>query len=139
MTLLFSEHGVSGVLLLTRVKADIKSVVGTYDKLDSATKGTLSNATKAESVPTDKVHGFSDLSLLLNAFPEKARRIIVFSLPHGSTVDSVLAEIGPKMKRDDVILDGGNEWWESTEKRQKKALEEWGIHYVGMGVSGGCK
>jgi hypothetical protein len=116
-----------------------QAVVGTYDKLSSATKGTLKNASKEANVPNEKAHGFSELTKLLAAFPDDARRIIVFSLPHGNTVDQVLTEIGPNLKKGDVILDGGNEWWESTERRQKKAWDEWGVHFIGMGVSGGCE
>ena len=33
-------------------------------------------------------------------------------------------------------LTGGNEWYENTEKRQSLAAEQ-GIHWIGMGVSGG--
>jgi 6-phosphogluconate dehydrogenase len=37
----------------------------------------------------------------------------------------------------DVILDGANEWWEETERRQKWIKEKRGVHLIGCGVSGG--
>ena len=36
----------------------------------------------------------------------------------------------------DTIIDGGNEWYENTERRAA-ALKEKGLLYMGMGVSGG--
>ena len=36
----------------------------------------------------------------------------------------------------DIIIDGGNEWFPNSVRRSKE-LEEDGIHFVGMGVSGG--
>jgi hypothetical protein len=40
------------------------------------------------------------------------------------------------MEPGDIIMDGGNEWYENTERRQA-ALKEKGIVEIGMGVSGG--
>ena len=42
----------------------------------------------------------------------------------------------PHLSRGDIILDCGNEHWENTERRQKKAQPA-GIRYIGCGVSGG--
>lgn len=40
------------------------------------------------------------------------------------------------MEPGDIIIDGGNEWYENTEKR-KAAVASQGLLYLGMGVSGG--
>ncbi|KAK7824349.1 6-phosphogluconate dehydrogenase [Quercus suber] len=40
------------------------------------------------------------------------------------------------MEKGDCIIDGGNEWYENTERREKAAAEL-GLLYLGMGVSGG--
>lgn len=42
----------------------------------------------------------------------------------------------PKLSRNDIILDCGNEHFENTERRQQKCKEP-GIRYIGCGVSGG--
>ena len=68
----------------------------------------------------------------------KKPRIIVISLPHGKPVDGILEDLLPRLSKGDIVIDGGNEWWADTERRQKKAGEK-GIKWVGMGVSGGCK
>jgi 6-phosphogluconate dehydrogenase len=40
------------------------------------------------------------------------------------------------MEKGDIIMDSSSESWKNTERRQKN-LDPHGIHYVGMGVSGG--
>lgn len=134
MTLLFSEHG---------------SVVGCYDSSPDAVKAILTTAEKTDSVDNSKVHGFSSIQNLVNAFPKAQGsapasqskpkpRIIVLSLPHGQVADSVADELLPLLDKGDIVIDGGNEWWEATERRQKRAKEV-GVEWVGMGVSGGCE
>ena len=55
----------------------------------------------------------------------------------GAPVDgtiSGLLEAG--LEPGDIIIDGGNEWYENTERR-KEEVEAKGLLYMGMGVSGG--
>jgi len=54
----------------------------------------------------------------------------------GNPVDQVIGEIAPLMEKGDVIIDGGNSLFTDTQRRCKE-MEAKGIHYVGMGVSGG--
>lgn len=53
-------------------------------------------------------------------------------------MDGILEDLLPRLSKGDIVIDGGNEWWADTEKRQRKAGEK-GIKWVGMGVSGGCE
>ena len=62
-------------------------------------------------------------------------RAFVFSLPH-SIADAVLKDLVPLLSKGDIIIDAGNEHWQSTERRQGYCFTR-GIRYVGMGVSGG--
>jgi len=48
----------------------------------------------------------------------------------------VIGEVAPLLERGDVLIDGGNSLFTDTQRRGKE-LEEKGIHFVGMGVSGG--
>ncbi len=66
---------------------------------------------------------------------ERPRRILVM-VPAGSPVDAVVGELRPKLAKGDVLIDGGNSFFEDT-RRRIKALEGTGILYVGTGVSGG--
>lgn len=51
-------------------------------------------------------------------------------------VDNVIEQLKVLLEKDDVIIDGGNSHWPDTERRQK-AIEPTGVHFVGMGISGG--
>ena len=66
---------------------------------------------------------------------ERPRRILVM-VPAGSPVDAVVGELTPKLAKGDLLIDGGNSFFEDT-RRRIKALEGTGILYVGTGVSGG--
>ncbi|RFC44284.1 MAG: 6-phosphogluconate dehydrogenase [Verrucomicrobia bacterium] len=54
----------------------------------------------------------------------------------GAPVDAVIAQLVPLLEPGDIIVDGGNSLWTDTQRREK-ALAEKGIHYFGVGVSGG--
>ncbi|MCE9611063.1 MAG: decarboxylating NADP(+)-dependent phosphogluconate dehydrogenase [Chthoniobacter sp.] len=54
----------------------------------------------------------------------------------GAPVDAVIAQLVPLLEPGDVIIDGGNSLWTDTQRREK-ALKEVGIHFFGVGVSGG--
>ena len=57
-------------------------------------------------------------------------------VPAGKPVDAVIENLLPLIEKDDVIIDGGNSHYVDTLNRVKY-LEEKGIHFMGMGVSGG--
>ncbi|MBI4822006.1 MAG: NADP-dependent phosphogluconate dehydrogenase [Deltaproteobacteria bacterium] len=66
---------------------------------------------------------------------ERPRRILIM-VKAGDAVDSTIESLVPHLAPGDVIIDGGNEWYENTERRSA-SLAARGFHFVGMGVSGG--
>lgn len=66
---------------------------------------------------------------------ERPRRILLM-VPAGPAVDSAIAHLKPYLEQGDILIDGGNSSFSDTERRLK-ALEEAGILFMGMGVSGG--
>lgn len=48
----------------------------------------------------------------------------------------MIDDLEPHLEKGDIVIDGANENYQSTEKRQKR-VEGKGIAYIGMGVSGG--
>ena len=54
----------------------------------------------------------------------------------GPPVDAVTGQLAPLLEKGDVIIDGGNSLFTDTQRRERE-LESTGIHFVGMGVSGG--
>lgn len=65
------------------------------------------------------------------------RKVFVM-VPAGKPVDEVIDEVVPYLEKGDIIMDGGNSFYKDTEARYEK-LKALGIHYYGVGVSGGAK
>jgi len=57
-------------------------------------------------------------------------------LPAGHITEITIETIAGVMQAGDVIIDGGNTFWQD-DVRRGKALKERGIHYVDVGTSGG--
>src|SRR6058998_333343 len=66
---------------------------------------------------------------------KKPRKVMIM-IKAGKPVDMVIGELAPLLDKGDVIVDGGNSLFTDTQRRNKE-LEGKGIHFVGMGVSGG--
>ena len=84
-----------------------------------------------------KVKGFKDYGEFMASMPSPGHRVFVFSITHGIPADQVLDSLRPHLAKGDIILDGGNEWYENTEHRQAQLKREQNVDYIGMGVSGG--
>jgi 6-phosphogluconate dehydrogenase len=57
-------------------------------------------------------------------------------LPAGKITEATIDALSKLMQAGDVIIDGGNTFWQD-DVRRAKALKEHGIHYVDVGTSGG--
>src|ERR1043166_3657601 len=66
----------------------------------------------------------------------KRPRKAMIMVKAGAAVDAVINQLAPVFDKGDVIIDGGNSLFTDTQRRCKD-LEGKGIHFVGMGVSGG--
>ncbi len=66
---------------------------------------------------------------------ESPRKILVM-VPAGKPVDAVLNDLKPLLSKGDILIDGGNSFFQDTDRRGKE-LEPLGIHYIGAGISGG--
>ena len=66
---------------------------------------------------------------------DRPRRIMMM-VTAGAPVDQVIAGLKPLLAPGDVVIDGGNSWFRDTERREAEFGAS-GIHFVGMGVSGG--
>src|SRR6202047_904067 len=66
---------------------------------------------------------------------EKPRTAWVM-LPAGKITEATIDALSKLMQAGDVIIDGGNTFWQD-DVRRGKALKERGIHYIDVGTSGG--
>ncbi len=65
----------------------------------------------------------------------RPRRILLM-IKAGAPVDEMPEKLAPLLAPDDVIVDGGNSLFTDT-RRREAALSAHGMHFIGMGVSGG--
>ena len=63
-------------------------------------------------------------------------RIIMMMVKAGDPVDWTIGLLKPHLEKGDIVIDGGNSFFEDTQRREKELAKD-GIHFVGMGVSGG--
>ncbi len=66
---------------------------------------------------------------------EKPRQVMLM-VKSGAPVDATIAQLKPHLEPGDLIIDGGNSFFEDTERRTEE-LAGAGINYIGTGVSGG--
>lgn len=66
---------------------------------------------------------------------EKPRKIMLM-VQAGPATDATIETLKPLLDDEDILIDGGNTFFEDTIRRNKE-LDESGIHFIGTGVSGG--
>ena len=65
-------------------------------------------------------------------------RAIMLLVPAGKPVDAAIASLLPYLEEGDVLVDGGNSYFPDTNRRVDELAAK-GIHFFGMGISGGEK
>ena len=63
-------------------------------------------------------------------------RVILLMVTAGPAVDSLIKQLLPMLAPGDILIDGGNSFHRDTTRRWRE-LGALGVHFVGMGVSGG--
>ena len=82
----------------------------------------------------DKVMATVNISDFVAAIQQP--RTIMLLVPAGKIVDAVINELTPLLGKDDLIIDCGNSHYTDTNRRIAE-LEKQGLHFMGVGVSGG--
>jgi 6-phosphogluconate dehydrogenase len=84
--------------------------------------------------PGAKFTGTKTLQELVAAL-DRPRRIMML-IPAGAPVDQMLDKLTPLLDQGDILIDGGNSYFQDT-RRREAAVRAKGLHFVGCGVSGG--
>jgi 6-phosphogluconate dehydrogenase len=88
-----------------------------------------------QEAPVNKqVQAVASLQEFVSAL--EAPRKIMLLVPAGKIVDAVLTDLLPLLQKDDIVIDGGNSHFTDTDRRYAQ-LQTTGVHFMGMGVSGG--
>ncbi|KAK1442190.1 6-phosphogluconate dehydrogenase [Babesia gibsoni] len=117
-------------------------VMGAAYVRNLASRGVSVSAWSLQGSELDKMKAFGLNSLRLFSSLEEfvnsltAPRKILMLITAGNPVDQVIASLEGLLSPGDVLIDGGNEWYENTLRRFARCKEN-GIHYCAMGVSGG--
>jgi 6-phosphogluconate dehydrogenase len=109
--------------------ADQNFTVCGYDR-DEAQR----NRFVKEAPANKKVTAAASLQEFVNAL-EVPRKIMLL-VPAGKIVDAVLNDLVPLLQKNDIVIDGGNSHFTDTDRRYNQ-LQTTGVHFMGMGVSGG--
>lgn len=88
----------------------------------------------AEQVGERKVSAARSLQELVGLLAKP--RPVLLMVSAGKAVDAVIAELTPLLEHEDLIIDGGNSHFTDTDRRFGE-VEASGLHYMGMGISGG--
>ncbi|MBO9633581.1 MAG: NADP-dependent phosphogluconate dehydrogenase [Chitinophagaceae bacterium] len=120
--------GVMGRNLLLNMADHGFKVIG-FDKDEEKTTAFEKAATSGTTVK-----GVSNLKAMTDGL-SLPRRIMML-VPAGKPVDDVIESLLPLVQPGDIIIDGGNSHYTDT-LRRVQYLAEKGIHFMGVGVSGG--
>lgn len=102
--------------------------VALYNRTSGRTEDLVAKHPDSGLVPSYSIEDFV-------ASIQKPRHILLM-VKAGAGTDAVIEELLPYLNEGDILLDGGNTFFEDTIRRSKK-LEKSGINFIGMGVSGG--
>ncbi|MEI2665154.1 MULTISPECIES: NADP-dependent phosphogluconate dehydrogenase [Rossellomorea] len=126
------EIGVIGLAVMGKNLAwNIESrgySVSVYNRSSEKTEEMM-NESKGKNVnPTYSIEEF------VNSL-EKPRKILLM-VKAGNPTDATIEQLKPYLEKGDILIDGGNTFFEDTRRRNQE-LSELGIHFIGTGVSGG--
>ncbi|PFA63917.1 phosphogluconate dehydrogenase (NADP(+)-dependent, decarboxylating) [Bacillus sp. AFS015802] len=126
------EIGVIGLAVMGKNLAwNIESrgySVSVYNRSREKTDEMMSESKDKNVVPTYTIEEF------VNSL-EKPRKILLM-VKAGNPTDATIEQLKPFLEKGDILIDGGNTFFEDTRRRNHE-LSELGIHFIGTGVSGG--
>jgi 6-phosphogluconate dehydrogenase len=83
-----------------------------------------------------KTHGVHIYDSMAECIKAMTTQKIVWLMAPSSAVDTILMDIYNELNEGDIIIDGGNTFFEDTKRRAAEATAK-GIHYIDCGTSGG--
>jgi len=104
--------------------------VAIYNRTGSKTEKVVADHPDKNLVPSYTIEDF------VNSL-ESPRRIILM-VKAGAPTDATIKSLLPHLDKGDVLIDGGNTFFQETMRRNEE-LDNSGINFIGMGVSGGEK
>ena len=91
---------------------------------------------EARDWQVDGIKVCSDLNMLVQSL--STPRIVMLLIKAGEPVQQLVQKLQDVLAPGDIIIDAGNAYYEDTSENAR-LLKERGIHYAGLGVSGGAE
>jgi 6-phosphogluconate dehydrogenase len=90
----------------------------------------------AEAVKRLSVEGATGSTSVDELVAKLQKPRAIWLMVPAAVVDTTIAELVPKLSKDDILIDGGNSYY-IDDIRRAEELSTKGIHYVDVGTSGG--
>jgi 6-phosphogluconate dehydrogenase len=103
--------------------------VAVYNRTASKTEAFMAGPAAGKNITA--TYTIEDLVAAL-----KKPRIVMLMVQAGAPVDAVIGQLRPHLEPGDLIIDGGNSFFQDTERRAEE-LQADGIQFMGVGISGG--
>jgi 6-phosphogluconate dehydrogenase len=132
MKLGFVGLGKMGRRMATKLFLDKHEII-VWNRSIGACEGLLAECARLDTV-LNRLSIAETLPDLVSRLPRP--RVIWLMLPAGEPTESVLGTLAGLAEPEDILIDGGNSYYQDTEKRFKN-LKERKIRFLGIGVSGG--
>ena len=104
--------------------------VAVYNRTWDVTEHFL-NGTDARGFGVMGARNYEELASMLSR-----PRVVLLMVTAGRPVDSVITDLLPHLEEGDIMIDAGNANFRDT-MRRFEALQDSGLTFIGMGVSGG--
>ena len=105
--------------------------VAVYNRTGSKTRGFMEESAAGRNITA--TYEIEDLVAAV-----RKPRAIMTMVKAGWPVDAVIDQLRPHLEPGDLIIDGGNSFYEDTERRTEDLAED-GINSLGVGISGGVE
>lgn len=104
--------------------------VSVYNRTPATTERFIAGEARGR----ERITGVYSLKELVDGL--ETPRLIMLMVKAGEAVEAVIRRLLPYLEQGDIIIDGGNSYFKDTIRRAAE-LEEKGLHYLGVGISGG--
>ena len=90
----------------------------------------------SKSKYTNSIQGFTTLAEFVKSIV-RPRKILIM-IKAGKAIDDVLLKLKGLLDEGDILIDGGNSFYEDTNRRIEE-LNKNGLYFIGCGISGGAE